>query len=171
MKNPLKGSDCFNIGSAEQDDEPHYIFGDYMALAHCEVTNEIPLLKHDSSSYEDTISQLKEENRELVERNFELTTKLDEALEENYALQDKIEDDFSLVKDEFGERNESLNKEFEGKMKIMEENIHSRDKTLEILRVKSKENRVKIAMPKIGTPAMSEDVVKPPLRKTMHVSH
>ncbi|KAK0603675.1 hypothetical protein LWI29_007425 [Acer saccharum] len=34
--------------------------------------------------------------------------RLDEALEENYALQDKIEDDFSLVKDEFGESNESL---------------------------------------------------------------
>ena len=155
MKNPLKGSVCFNITSAEQDDEPHSTFGEYVALAHSEVTNKTPLLKHDSSSYDDTIAQLKEENRELVEKNFELTTKLDEALEENYALQDKIEDDFSLVKDEFGERNESLSKEFEGKMKIMEEEIHSRDKALEILRVKNEETRVEIAMPKIGTSVKS----------------
>ncbi|KAK0575423.1 hypothetical protein LWI29_000283 [Acer saccharum] len=100
MKNPLTGSVCFNIASAEQDDEPHSTFEEYVALAHSEMTNKTPLLKHDSSSYEDTITQLKEENQELVEKNFELTIKLDEALEENYILQDKIEDDFSLVKDE-----------------------------------------------------------------------
>ena len=56
MKNPLKGSVCFNIASAEQDDEPHSIFGEYIALAHSEVTNKTSLLKHDSSSYEDTIA-------------------------------------------------------------------------------------------------------------------
>ena len=73
-----------------------------------------------------------------MERNFELNAKLDEALEENCSLQDKIEDDFSLVKDEFRERNEILSKEFEGKIKIMEEELHSRDIALEILRVKSR---------------------------------
>ncbi|KAK0598414.1 hypothetical protein LWI29_034407 [Acer saccharum] len=126
---------------------------------------------HDPSSYDDTIAQLKEENRELVVKNFELTMKLDEALEENYALQDKIEDDFSLVKDEFGERNESLSKEFEDKMKIMEEEIHSRDRALEILRVKNEEILVEIAMPNIGTSVKSEGMVQPPSRKTMQVSH
>ena len=89
----MEGSDCFNIGSAEYEDDRHSILGEYIALAHGEVTNKTPLLRHDSSSYEDTIAQLKEENRELLERNFELTNKLNEALEENYALQDKIEDD------------------------------------------------------------------------------
>ncbi|KAK0607354.1 hypothetical protein LWI29_013760 [Acer saccharum] len=97
--------------------------------------------------------------------------KLDEALEENYALQDKIEDDFSLVKDEFGERNESLSKEFEDKMKIMEEEIHSRDRALEILRVKNEEILVEIAIPKIGISVKSEGMVQPPSRKTMQVSH
>ena len=107
----------------------------------------------------------------MVEKNFELTTKLDEALEENYTLQEKIEDDFSLVNDEFGERNESLSKEFEGKIKVKEEEIHSRDKALEILRGKSRENQVELVMPKIGTQVKSKEVVKPPSGKTMHVSH
>ena len=67
--------------------------------------------------------------------------------------------------------NEILSKEFEGKMKIMEEELHSRDRALEILRVKSRETRVEIAMPRIGTSVKSKGVVKPPSRKTMHVSY
>ena len=50
MKNPLKGSVCFNIASTDEDDEPHSTFGEYVALAHSEVTNKTPLLKHASSS-------------------------------------------------------------------------------------------------------------------------
>ena len=155
-RTPLKGNNCFNIGNIEQENDRHSILGEYIALAHGQVTNKTPLLKHDSSSYEDTIAKLKEENRELTEKNFELATKLDNALEENYALQDKIEDDFSLVKDEFRERNESLSKEIEGKMKVMEEEIKSRDNALEILRGKKREIQGELAMPKIGTQVKSK---------------
>ena len=64
-----------------------------------------------------------------------------------------------------------MSKEFEGKMKAMEEEIKSADNALEILRGKKREIQGELAMSKIGTQVKSKEVVKPPRRKTMHVSH
>ncbi|KAK2662662.1 hypothetical protein Ddye_001236 [Dipteronia dyeriana] len=47
-------------------------------------------------------------------------------------------------------------------MKVMEEKIKSRKRALEILRIKDRENQVKLAVPKIGTKVKSLDVPPPP---------
>ncbi|XXG69333.1 hypothetical protein AAC387_Pa06g2228 [Persea americana] len=67
MKKPFVGCDCFNIRVAEDVNEPHSSLGDYITLFPCEIAdNWIPLLKHDSFSYEEIINQLKKDNRVLV---------------------------------------------------------------------------------------------------------
>ncbi|KAJ8627957.1 hypothetical protein MRB53_021264 [Persea americana] len=66
---------------------------------------------------------LKVRKKELNKMNFELTAELEEALAKNDYVQNNIDGDLCIIKEEFGLRNESLSKEFEKRMEVMVQEV------------------------------------------------
>ena len=150
MKYPIENFKCFSIQDENLEDEPCLASGYFRKSTHLELDDiPTPLVEHDSPRIEDMVTKLKEDHQVVVGMNLELTTKLDEVIKEK----------------------NDLREEFEQRMKLMGEEILSRDKALEIMRTKEKEHLAKLAMPKIDTKGKSKEVIQQPQVLDMQAKH
>ncbi|KAK0584050.1 hypothetical protein LWI29_006935 [Acer saccharum] len=85
--------DCFGIQVVNRESNPRLSLWEYVGLVELPLDDrEASLIKHESPIYEEIIAQLKKENRMVRALNFELTTKLEEALKG----QDDLVDEFTI---------------------------------------------------------------------------